>query len=453
LTADTGSPGELAPPSVLPLVEGEAIDALAEGEEFSEADHVEGDGCGEFEEEFGVEGGVFGRPVGGTVVVEQQLRTELGGGEAGMAGGGFGLLACEIAGEGLVEDTAKLAESGDVVGVDLAAAVRGDVQVEAAAASDGGVINLEQIGERFDAVVFGGVVEPPGADGHIAFGGDPMSAGAFALVEAFGASAGVAAFGVEGGPAGIAGEAAFVTHPTEVGSGIAEHDGHGLEFAHDVPGGWPIVIGAVVDAALLPRASVEAVATVGAVEPDGEEGAVLGEEFAELVAVVDEVFGSAVIGVVTIPGGEVDAELEALSAAGVGEFAHDIAVAFAPGAGLDGMGGVGAGPEAESVVVFGGEDETGHAGHFGGAGDLVGVEVGGVENRGAFVAVAPFTVGEGIHREVNEAVEFHGMPGELPGGGEGSVRCRRFGGQALGGGQQRGDDRCEDEAQAMGWRR
>ena len=54
---------------------------------------------------------------------------------------------------------------------------------------------------------------------------------------------------------------------------------------------------------------------------------------------------------------------------------------------------------------------------LGRADDLLGVEVGRVEDRRSLVAVAPFLVGEGVHREMQEAVEFHFMPTQLPLGG------------------------------------
>ncbi len=312
--------------------------------------------------------------------------------------------------------------------MDLASAVWREVEVEAASTSDGGIIDGEEVLEVFDAFVFGCVVEPAWADGDVAFGGDPVGSGAFAAIEAFGGSAGVAAFDVDGGPAGVAGHAPFITDPAHIGAGIAEHYGHGLEVAYDIPGIGPVVVGAVVDFSLFAGAAVEAIAAVGAIEPDGEQGAVVGEEFLQLVAVVGEVFGLAVLRMVTVPRRQVYAELDALFLAGIGEFANDVAFSVFPGAVFYGVIRVGAGPEAESVVVFGGEDQAAHSGHFGGGGDLGGVEAGGVEDCGGFVTVAPFLVGECIYRKVDESVEFHVVPGELACGGDGAMGCGGWGG-------------------------
>ena len=78
-------------------------------------------------------------------------------------------------------------------------------------------------------------------------------------------------------------------------------------------------------------------------------------------------------------------------------------------------------PEAETVVVFAGENETLHAGFLGGANDLLGVEGGGVENFLALIAVAPFLVGERVHSEMQEAIELHFVPAQLAFGGDRTV--------------------------------
>ena len=65
------------------------------------------------------------------------------------------------------------------------------------------------------------------------------------------------------------------------------------------------------------------------------------------------------------------------------------------------------------------------------ADDLVGVEIGGVEDLFRLIAVAPFTIGERIDREVEEGVSLQLVPGQLPGG-----RNRAIGGRRLGRGKQ-----------------
>src|SRR5258707_3527665 len=102
-----------------------------------------------------------------------------------------------------------------------------------------------------------------------------------------------------------------------------------------------------------------------------------------------------------------------MPAAGPEKLLHDVPFSIFPRAVLYGMLGVMTGPQTNPVVMFGRENQALHAGIFGRRGDLVGVEVGWIEDRFAFVAVAPFFICEGIHREVNEPIEFHLMPPEL----------------------------------------
>ena len=75
----------------------------------------------------------------------------------------------------------------------------------------------------------------------------------------------------------------------------------------------------------------------------------------------------------------VEAELDALLAALLGELFEGIAM---EGCGGDDVEGIGLGVEhGEAVVVLGGDDDVLHAGGFGEGDDVVGVEAGGVELR------------------------------------------------------------------------
>ena len=59
-------------------------------------------------------------------------------------------------------------------------------------------------------------------------------------------------------------------------------------------------------------------------------------------------------------------------------------------------------PEAEAVVVLGGDDDAFYAGLFTHARPLAPIQFSGVENFGAFPAVPPFQVGEAVDVEVHE---------------------------------------------------
>ncbi len=61
------------------------------------------------------------------------------------------------------------------------------------------------------------------------------------------------------------------------------------------------------------------------------------------------------------------------------------------------------------------------------ADDLVGVEIGGVEDLFRLIAVAPFPIGEGIDGEVDEGILLELVPGQLPGDGNRAISGRRLG--------------------------
>ena len=65
-------------------------------------------------------------------------------------------------------------------------------------------------------------------------------------------------------------------------------------------------------------------------------------------------------------------------------------------------------------MMFGGQNQSLHARFPRGAHDLFGVEVGRIEERRVFIAIAPLFVGEGIDGEMDEAVELEFVPTQLP---------------------------------------
>jgi len=87
------------------------------------------------------------------------------------------------------------------------------------------------------------------------------------------------------------------------------------------------------------------------------------------------------------------------------------------------MLGVLARPQAEAVVVFRREDQQLHARLLAHPGPLVGVEVGGVEDPGVLLPIAPLPPGKRVHAEVDEASELEFLPSHLRrrGGDAGSV--------------------------------
>ena len=114
-----------------------------------------------------------------------------------------------------------------------------------------------------------------------------------------------------------------------------------------------------------------------------------------------------------IPRGEVEADLDAFGTASLGELAANIALAVLPRGGGDGVVRELGGPEAEAVVVLGGEDGELEAGVLEGLGPLAAVEGGGIEDLGVLFAGAPLAIGEGVDTKVDKGGQLQLLPGHL----------------------------------------
>ncbi len=154
------------------------------------------------------------------------------------------------------------------------------------------------------------------------------------------------------------------------------------------------------------------------IEPDFRYLAVVRQKLAQLVAEVLIVNGGVAISwFVAIPGRKVDTKSESGFSASLRHLAHNVPFAPLPGTILDAVLCVFAWPEAEPIVVLGGDDEQLHAGILDSGDPLSCIKVRGVEGRWAFRSVSPFLVHEGVHAEMREGNEFLLLPGELPCGG------------------------------------
>src|SRR2546422_868474 len=269
-------------------------------------------------------------------------------------------------------------------------------------------MQIDQLRGRLDLTVLMLVIEPAGPDGNVTFSRHPVRARPVAAIQARNIRVSRReVLAVGRGPARLAGDPVLVPDPANIRTGVAEKHGGGLQVAHDLPCVRPIVVGAVVDLASFVGAAVVAVAAVRTVEEDLENRAIAGQQLAQLIAVVDEVLGAAVILVVAIPRRQIDAKAYALPGARVGNLLHDVATEWAV---LHRVLSVARRPEAEAVVVLAGEDQSSHPAVTRGADNLVGVEVRGVEDRRQLVAVAPLTIRERVDGEMEKAVELEVVP-------------------------------------------
>ena len=167
--------------------------------------------------------------------------------------------------------------------------------------------------------------------------------------------------------------------------------------------------------------------SAGAVEPLFKHGAVAGKGALQRLA-EHLVIGLGAVGrVVAVPRGDIDAEFDSLLCTGLGKLFEHVSPAAAPGTLPYGVLGYGIGPEAETVVVFAGDDDALEAGGFGRTRPLAAVQVRRVEEVFGLRSLSPFQAGESVGAEVAEHIQFHILPFQLLRGGNGTeglfLRC------------------------------
>ena len=170
--------------------------------------------------------------------------------------------------------------------------------------------------------------------------------------------------------------------------------------------------------------------TVGTVEPLLEDVAVAAERMMQGFAESLVIGRSAVVGGVAVPRGDVNAHLDTRLTAGLGEVAQYIALAVAPLAVGDSMSAGRIGPQTETVVVFGSDDNAFHACSLGCGYPLATVEGCGVEDVFGLGSLAPLKAGEGVGAEMAEHVGLHALPAKLSWCRAGAIWCRRLYGGA-----------------------
>ena len=281
------------------------------------------------------------------------------------------------------------------------------------------IVEVGEIVYRLHLTVLALVVEPSRAYRHVTLGRSPGVAVGVALLQLpVSAVAGIDLVATQERPVGGVGIAFLVAHPATAGAAVGEDDGLGLQTLDHLPRAREIIIGAAVYRALFACAAVIAVAAVGTVKPYLEDVAILGEQFFELCVEVLYIQGSAVESLVTVPGREIDAKLESVFLAGCRQFAHDVALAVLVGGVAHAVVGILGGPEAEAVVVLGGDDDALHAGVVERLGPLLAVEAGRVETLQRGVAISPLAVAKGVGTKVDEGIGLHLLPSHLVLGGQ-----------------------------------
>ena len=125
------------------------------------------------------------------------------------------------------------------------------------------------------------------------------------------------------------------------------------------------------------------------------------------------VIGSAVAGIVPVPGGDVYAKLDSVFLACFRELCQDVSLSVFPLALGNGMGAFRIGPEAEAVVVLGGNNYAFEPGSLCGCGPLAAVKVRRAEEVLRLLSAPPFLSAECVGAKVAEHVHFHLLPFQL----------------------------------------
>ena len=311
-----------------------------------------------------------------------------------------------------IEHTAPLHDTRGIRRGDAAGAIDRKIEQQIGVAPHAFIIDVDQPRETFELVVFPRMIEPARTYRDVALARQPCIAVGLAageIIEPFIAAA------LYHAPIRLSGPALFVAYPADVGARAAENHRSGLQFVDRPARPLVAVIGLGVDAALLVRTAVPAVAAVRAVEPVFEKRPVTGEQFAHLVVEISDILLPPVFRMVAVPRRKIDAELESVPAAGIGQLPHQIPLAAAPRGVLHAVLGIGRRPETEPVVVLGREHHAFHSGGPERPHPLVAIQIRRVERRSRSIAVPPFHVVERIEPVMDEGVGFQLLPSELTG--------------------------------------
>ena len=125
---------------------------------------------------------------------------------------------------------------------------------------------------------------------------------------------------------------------------------------------------------------------------------------------------------VPVPWGEVEPCFDAVFGTGFSKLLHDIPFPVFVRTVFDRMFRVGTRPETESVVVLGSQDQLLDSGIFRGFHPLFGIQLLRIKKGRGLVTIPPLLVGEGIHVEMDETYDFHGLVIQLLDGRNHPVR-------------------------------
>src|SRR5437773_6773560 len=175
---------------------------------------------------------------------------------------------------------AECAKPGNIGSVQDAIAGWRNVEQQFPVSADRREVQSNQVVDRPNAIVLGGMIEPAGTYRDIDLRWSPHRAVTIAVLQRVIDARSVLPrkcydVWIDGRPVGVAGRAAFVPAPADIGAGVGEHHRIGLESSYQAEEARP-----VVDLTLAVGSF-----PVRAVEPDFGDWTVAGQQFGQLIAV------------------------------------------------------------------------------------------------------------------------------------------------------------------------
>ena len=195
------------------------------------------------------------------------------------------------------------------------------------------VVEIDQLGQRFDLMVFPLVIEPTRSDGDIAFATQPHTLVFISPDTSL--KIGEFRFRRINTPLGVAGPTFLVPNPSDVGYSTSKDHGVRMFFLDLFTSSLVIIIGFRVDGSFFVSAAIPAITTVSAIKPIFEKRAVITDQLLYLGVIFFYVSGCTVIIAVSVPRGEVNTKLQAVAFAGLREFTYHITLAIFPRGVLD----------------------------------------------------------------------------------------------------------------------
>ena len=273
-------------------------------------------------------------------------------------------------------------------------------------------------------MVFPFVVEPTRTDRHIALAAQPFLA-ILVPVHAIPVIA-HGRFRIEEAPLRRASPSLFVADPADIGHRPAEYHRLRVFGLYLFAGLFIFIIGLRVDRARLAGTAIIAIAPIRTVEPIFEQRPVVANQLFHLRMELVHVARLAVVLAIAVPRRKVNTELQPIFMASIRKVAHHITLSILPRRILYGILRRSRRPEAEAVVVLGGQDDTLQSGRLNRTNPLFAIEVGRVECRSRRIAITPFQIIERIQSEMHERIRLQFMPFHLLGRRHRQNRCGSF---------------------------